>query len=212
MLRGDARGDCGAPCSGTRDRSREEASRPPLQPRCQSGARRDDRRALELVFPQQGIERTRFAERAAPHRPIEPGAVIVPKKGKSPALELRTGDLVGFEVEGHWLAGVVLGIHSAENRVRPVLEFFDHPFASRPDARGLAEAKARTVGPYREAPHSRREPLALEGLELLGPVMGVRMERLARDHAPPSSGGAPATHFRSVASRNLLHLLAGSLG
>lgn len=54
----------------------------------------------------------------------------------------------------------------------------------------------------------RREPVALDGLELFGPVMEATLERLERDHPPPPSASVPATHYRVIAPRNLLYFLA----
>jgi len=165
------------------------------------------RRALDHVFPQAGIGRERFPEVPLPPRALEPRAVKVPKKGRNPALELLPGDLLGIEFLGRWVAGVVLGGHSTGTAWLPVIEFFDRSFEARPDGAALTASGARLVGPYREAPHLRREPLALEGLELFGPVMPVKLEVLGRSAAPPSSD-APATPLRVVAERNLLYLLA----
>jgi hypothetical protein len=164
-----------------------------------------NREALELVFPQRGIDRSRFPRARALTRKLVKGAITLPKKGKNPALELRSGDLIGIEYEGRWLAGVVLGV---TEKTIPVIEFYAGSFATRPDPRSLSKATARVAGPYRGKPHFRREPLALQELELFGSVMSARLERLARDQAAPRSGGAPSTHFRVIAPRNLLYVLS----
>lgn len=168
-----------------------------------------DRRALDFVFPHAGIERKRFAAAKQRLRSIAKGKVTIPKKGANPALDLRAGDLLGMAYEGRWLAGVVVGVDASGRSRLPVVEFYGQSWAKRPDPKTLARATARVVGPYREAPTWRREPLALEGLELFGPVMPVVLERIARDQPAPNAGGAPAASHRTVASRNLLYLLSG---
>ena len=174
------------------------------------GADGVDRGALDLVFPQRGIDRAKFPKRKPRKRPIAKGTATMPKKGKNPALALTAGDLVGIKYDDEWVAGVVVGVHRAGKTALPVIEFYAGAFDNRPDASSLkkAKAKARVVGPYRDAPHWRREPLALEGLELFGPVMPPRLELIAHGEPPPDPDGAPATHYRVVASRNLLYLLA----
>lgn len=163
----------------------------------------------EPLFPQRGIDRARFPKKKPRKRPITRGTTI-PKKGKNPALALTGGDLVGVEHEGVWLAGVVLGVHDTGKTTLPVIELYAGTFDERPDPGSLkkARAHARVVGPCRVAPHWRREPLAFEGLELFGPVMPARLELLAHGQPPPDPRGAPATHHRVVAPRNLLYLLS----
>ncbi len=41
--------------------------------------------------------------------------------------------------------------------------------------------------------------------------MPARLERLARDHTASDADGAPATHDRAIAARNLLYLLTALL-
>lgn len=170
-----------------------------------------DRRALDHVFPQLGITRKAFEKSKPQRRPIAKGTVTIPKKGAHPSLELRPGDLVGIGYEERWLAGVVAGVDASSGTRLPVVEFYDGSWARRPDPKTVARATARVVGPYREAPTWRREPLALEGLELFGSVMPVVLERIARDQPLPNPNGAPATTHRAIAPRNLLYLLGALL-
>lgn len=165
------------------------------------------REALDHVFPFDGIDRARFPPRPAMSRPIVSRRVSVPKKGAQPALLLSPGDVVTFGGKGHWVAGVVLGAHEGPKRAHPVFEFYAEAFSKRPEAQALLRAAPRLVGPYREAPHARREPLALEGMEFLGGVMGVKVERIAEGHPVPKSA-AVVSPYRVVATRNLLYLMA----
>ena len=165
-----------------------------------------NRGALELLFSRPGIDLRRFPRGRAGKREIGSEAVTV--SGRRPAVELRPRDLIGIEFGQRWICGVVLGAHREGRKTLPVIEFFADALPRRPAPGALAGKPARVVGPYRDGAKWRREPLALEGLELFGPVMEARLEVLGEDHAPPSAGGAPATHHRVVTSRNLLYLLS----
>jgi hypothetical protein len=159
------------------------------------------------VFPFDGVDRERFPPRAITPRPIEKAAIAVPKKGPQPALKLGPDDVVAFGFHDRWVASIVLGAHSGPKRAHPVLEFYAEAFAKLPDALALVNAAPRLVGPYREAPHARREPLALEAMEFLGGVMGVKVERIAQGQ-PEIRSSAVVSPYRVVATRNLLYLMA----
>jgi hypothetical protein len=175
------------------------------------------RAALDELFPQEGIMRTRFEGRRRV-RSLDPGPSVVPRAKGAPkgstALELARGDLLGIAFAGRHMAAVVVGRHLEGERAIPVVEFFDQTWASKPSPREIGEASARLVGPHRAAPDWRREPLALDGMELFGTVMDVQLERLARDHGLPNAKDLPLPDYgyRVVAPRNLLYLLAGIVG
>ena len=88
----------------------------------------------------------------------------------------------------------------------PVVELYRGSWASEPKVEVLASVPVRVVGPFLEAPHWRREPLALEGLELLGPVMPAVLKVLGQAPALPDTRGRPEQGYRMVAARNLLYL------
>ncbi len=165
------------------------------------------REALDTVFPMEGVDRARFPARPIAPRPIEKASIVVPRKGPQPALKLDAGDVVAFGFQDRWVAGVVLGAHRGAKRLHPIIEFHEEVFAELPDSRALQNGSPRLVGPYREAPHARREPLALEGMEFLGGVMGVMVERIAVDH-PAIRSNVAVSPYRVVATRNLLYLMA----
>jgi len=164
------------------------------------------REALDFVFPFEAVDRKRFPPRPTAPRPIEHAAVSVPKKGPQPALKLSPGDVVAFGHRDRWVAGIVLGAYNGPKRAHPVFELYAEAFAKLPDARALVKAAPRLVGPYREAPHARREPLALEAMEFLGGVMGVKVERIAEGH-PAIQSRAVVSPYRVVATRNLGYLM-----
>jgi hypothetical protein len=158
--------------------------------------------ALNHVFPGK-----KFPATTQPNaRPIADSPIRIPKKGKNAALELQPGDLLAIEYEKRWVAGVVLGAHVEGKKTLPVIEFYEGSWAERPTPNDLKKRKARLVGPFREGSRMRREPLALEEIELFGPVMPVRLERIAMSYEPPTSKD-PIEPFRVVAARNLLYLL-----
>lgn len=81
----------------------------------------------------------------------------------------------------------VASLGSAPLRYRPVLAHL---------------AYATNFGPYREAPHMRREALALEGIEMF--VTEARSSVLDHGLALPE----PLPPFRVIASRNLLYAMS----
>jgi len=170
------------------------------------------REALDLLFPQEGIGRDRFPRDRGPEREADPVPVTLPqsKKAKRPALELAPRDLVGIEQYGRWLLGVVLGRHRGPDGECPVVEFFAGSVEALPDSvELLRDRSARAVGPYRDGPTWRREPLALHGLELFGSTWSERVERVARGVPPPQGrdlGPAP-NGYRVVLARNTLYAL-----
>jgi hypothetical protein len=157
--------------------------------------------ALNHVFPGRKLPAT-----SRKPRKIDKGTIRIPKKGKNPAIELSAGDLLAIEYEHRWTAGVVLGAHTEGKKTLPIIEFYEDSFTERPTPKDLAKKKPRVVGPFREGAKWRREPLALEEIELFGPVMPVRLERIATGYALPTSKD-PIEPFRVVAARNLLYLL-----
>lgn len=163
------------------------------------------REALDFVFPFEGLDRERFPLRPMAPRPIEAKSVVVPKKGPQPTLELKPGDVVAFGRDGRWFVGAMLGAHEGPKRPQPVFEFYAEAFAKLPDARALAKADPRLVGPYREAPYARREPVSFEAMEC--GVMGIKLERIGEDQ-PAIRNRAVVSPYRVVATRNLLYLMA----
>lgn len=142
-----------------------------------------NRAALDLVFPHRGIKRARFPKRRA-WRAIQTGPS---ERG------FDMGDLVGITYQGRTLRGIVVGRHVVDaKRAIPVVEFFAG------DSKTL-----RHVGPYRDAPTWRREPLALDGLKHYGTTMPVTLARLGKARVPRPA----ATGYRVVTARNLLYIL-----
>ena len=112
--------------------------------------------------------------RRCPSRAVAGTSVKVRK------LELNPGDLIELEFRGRKIRAVMLG---ADGKF-PVVEFLGY-----------------RIGPFREAPRFRPDPLSLEGMELFGPVMPVKMSVVGRMKARKVSG------FRRVLPRNLLYVL-----
>jgi hypothetical protein len=170
-----------------------------------------NREALDLWFPQAGIDRSRFTGDSLPSRAVEIMPVTLPKgrKSKAAGMQLAPGDVLALPSAKAWVAGVVLGAYRDGKRSLPVLDFFDGTFPMPPTEADIRERCARGVGPFRKAPALRREPLALEGLELFGSVWPEPMERVARGIAAPADRdlGPPLHPCRVVLSRNLLYLL-----
>ncbi|HEX2875641.1 MAG TPA: hypothetical protein VHP33_30525 [Polyangiaceae bacterium] len=140
-------------------------------------------------------------------RPLERGTSKLPKKETNPARELSPGEVLAIEYHGRWVAGAVVGRHVEGKRLLPVVELYRGSWASEPTLEALASVPARVVGPFLEAPHWRREPLALDGLELLGPVMPAALKVLGHATSLPDARGLPERGYRLVAARNLLYLL-----
>lgn len=163
---------------------------------------------FDRVFPHAGIERERFPA-SRERRQLDPRPAKIPRKGSNPAREISPGELLGIEFHGRWIAGVALGRHVEGKRSVPVVEFFRGSWASEPTPEALASQPVRAVGPFLEAPIWRREPLALDGLELFGPVMPARLKLLGRAAEPPDTLGLVLHQqsYRVIAPQNLLYVL-----
>lgn len=164
-----------------------------------------NRAALDFLFKHKAINRTRFVARAWKRK-------IAKATSRAGNLTLSPGDRIGIQVHGRHLVGVVLGAH--EGKI-PVIEMYAGTWPAPPTEKELAKAGPRLVGPHRAAPTFRREPLALDGLELYGKVTtGVGFEVLARDCDPPTTKlPLPTYGYRVIAPRNMgyiLHTLATS--
>jgi hypothetical protein len=171
-----------------------------------------NRGALDLLFPQEGLPRERFSRESRPPRIIEARGVTIPraKRSKKPGLEVVPGDVLAFERHAGWLVGVVLGRHDEGDRAWPIIELFQGVWPALPATpEALVGRPAWAARPYREEPHWRRDPLAIDGLELFGSVWPERLERVARGAERPRAenrGPAPSG-YRVVLPRNVLYML-----
>lgn len=162
--------------------------------------------ALATFFPGLGLEvQPRPAETFSSdaHQCISLPAV----RGKRPRLSLAPGDLLAIVYEPHVFLGTVQGTLAFNKKLLPVIEFRKGVFDQVPTPEFLYEQPARMVGPFASGDRWRREPVAIDGLELFGKTWPGNVHLLGRDDgvAPPEPNAHLPRGCRVVEARNLVY-------
>ncbi len=162
--------------------------------------------AISRFFPRLEMS---LPDEISVRRSISPQPVrLTGIRGVRSAMTLEPGDLLAIEYDLRVFTGLVLGSHGRGKKRLPVMEFFSHIHDDVPDAPLVLSGPMRMVGPFGSGERWRREPLAVDGLQLFGKVWEGKLLRLAQGcvlaphHAPVVEVG-----FRVIQDRNLLYVL-----
>jgi len=129
-------------------------------------------------------------------------------RGVRSALELEPGDLLAIATGGRIFAGLILGSARLGKKRLPVLEFAAVAYDDVPEPEAVLSAPSRRVGPYCTGSRWRREPLAIDGLPLIGKVLDGTVLRLARGCTRPAPERLPVVPggYRVVRDPNIAYL------